>query len=194
MTQPKNSKLLLEIQKAQNGNQESFRILEDSYKPLIESCSYKRVLPDMTSQDIEDLRQEALVHFCNAVCSYGYSADGVEFGLYAKICIDNGLVSFIRSYLRRSNNKTVSLDSCEVADETAGRSSDFLQALVDRENMTEMVSIIKDSLSEYENRVWWLYVSGMSVADIAAAVGGVSAKSVSNAVYRIRKKLRGLYS
>lgn len=194
MSQPKNEKLLLEIQKAQKGNQEAFGILKDSYKPLIESCSYKRILPDMTSQDIEDLRQEALVHFCNAVCSYDHSVDGVEFGLYAKICIDNGLVSFIRSYLRRSKNKTVPLDSCEITDETAGRPTDFLQALVDRENMTEMVRIIKDSLSEYENRIWWLYVSGMSVAGIAEAVGGVSAKSVSNAVYRIRKKLRSLYS
>ena len=56
----------------------------------------------------------------------------------------------------------------------------------------ELVKSIKKNLSDYENRVWWMYVSGLSVSEIARRIGVVEPKSVSNAVYRIRKKLRAV--
>jgi RNA polymerase sigma factor (sigma-70 family) len=188
----KNDVLLL-IDKAQNGDQDAFGLLKDRYKPLIESCSYRYIAADMPTQDAEDLRQEALVHFCNAVCSYDASGSSVEFGLYAKICISNGLVSYMRAYARRQKNRAVSLEGESVSGESATEASeDILQELIDEESAAELVRAIKKNLSDYENRVWWLYVSGMSISDIAEAVGASDAKSVSNAVYRIRKKLGAL--
>ena len=76
--------------------------------------------------------------------------------------------------------------SAEVSSATG---SDPLQSLVDRETAEELVRTIKKSLSSYENSIWWLYVSGMSVSDIASAIGEDS-RSVSNAIYRIRRKRR----
>ena len=181
--------LLSLIAKAQNGDQDAFGLLKDRYKPLIESCSYRYISADMPTQDAEDLRGEALVHFCNAVCSYDVNSSSVEFGLYAKICISNGLVSYMRAYARRQKNRTVSLDSGSGG---GGAAVDILQEIVDEENTAELVRSIKKNLSDYENRIWWLYVSGMSVADIAKTVAAPDAKSVSNAVYRIRKKLGAL--
>lgn len=177
------------IVRAREGSQDAFLELKDRYKPLIESQVVKHTLPDMSSQDVEDIRQEALLIFCNAVCNYDLSADEVEFGLYAKICIQNGLISFVRSYSRRKKRSPLSLEDRTVTDK-ASASVDFLQSMVNKENMAELVRVISKNLSDYENRVWWMYVSGMSVSDISEALGGVSSKSVSNAVYRIRKKLR----
>lgn len=189
MTDASQKETLLRIIKdAQSGKEEAFKVLEERYKPLIDGCVRRRCLPDMPSQDVEDLHAEALVHFCSAVCSYDCCSDGVEFGLYARICIDNGLVSFMRSYSRRSKNKVVPLDFCEGSRDS--NTLDFLQAFIDRENASALVDVINRNLSEYENRVWWLYVSGMSVSDIAHAVGNREPRSVSNAIYRIRKKLR----
>lgn len=176
------------IKSARFGDQEAFLYLKEKYKPLLTSLTVKYSLPDMLPQDVEDLTQEALVIFYNAVCNYECSPDGVEFGLYAKICIENGLVSFVRSYLRRAKRAVLPLEKAD--DRFEDRIYDPLQSLVAKENMSDMVRMIRKHLSEYENRVWWMYVSGMTVSDISKELGGADPKSVSNAVYRIRKKLR----
>ncbi|MBQ8407409.1 MAG: sigma-70 family RNA polymerase sigma factor [Clostridia bacterium] len=187
----KDSDLHALVRSARNGSQDAFLELKSRYKPLLESQVVKHTLPDMTAQDAEDLRQEALVIFCNAVCNYNDSTEGVEFGLYAKICIENGLISFVRSYLRRKKKAVLPLESAGQQDAVE---EDPLQALVDKENMAELVRVIRNSLSAYENRVWWLYVSGMSASDITKALGVKDHRSVSNAIYRIRKKLRSFLS
>ena len=47
------------------------------------------------------------------------------------------------------------------------------------------------TLSELENRVWWQYVTGVPVADIARDLAR-DERSVHNAIYRIRRKLRAV--
>ncbi len=179
------------IKKAQAGSEEAFFELKKIYEPLIEGRVSKNTLYEMTDGDIEDLRGEALVQFCRAVCNFDVSIEGVEFGLYAKICIENGLISFIRSYKRRNLKNIFPLDS---ESESVSTYRDLMQDVIDRENLSTLVGVIQGSLSEYESRVWWLYVSGTSVADIAKELDAPDAKSVSNAIYRIRKKLRSKVS
>ena len=190
---PKNSESLFSlIESARSGDQEAFLLLRKKYEPLLQNQVTKHSLADMPDQDVEELRQEALIIFYNAVCNFECSPDGVEFGLYAKICIENGLVSFVRSYLRRAKRTVLPLEKAE--EKLEERIYDPLQSLVEKENMSDMVRTIRKLLSEYENRVWWMYVSGMSVSDISKAIGNTDAKSVSNAVYRIRRKLRSAIS
>lgn len=176
------------ILSAKSGSQDAFAALKEQYRPLIDGCVYKFAASDMTEQDMEDLSQEALVCFCSAVCSYDCDVENVEFGLYAKICIDNGLVSFVRSRSRRNRIVAVSLDD-ETDMHLSGAQDDFLQSFVDRERMSALVRKINKRLSDYENKIWWMYVSGMSVSEISRVVSADN-KSVSNAIYRIRKKLR----
>ena len=185
----KREKTIENIKSAQDGCQSAFESLKETYKPLIESCVARHATHDMPFQDVEDMRQEALFFFCNAVSSYDTESDGVEFGLYAKICIENGLVSFVRKYVRRIREQALSLEDNKT-DEALASDSDPLQNIVDVEREAELVRIIRDSLSDFENRVWWLYVSGMAVSEIATALKLPNAKSASNAIYRIRKKLR----
>ncbi len=175
------------IIEAQSGEEGAFSALKDIYRPLIEASSKRFMSDAMTQQDAEDLHQEALVHFCNSVCSYNCDADGVEFGLYAKICIENGLVSFVRAFNRQNRLRAVSLE--ERADPIRGDEGDVLSAIVERERTAMLVRRINKHLSPLENRVWWMYASGASVTAIAEKLG-IENKSVSNAIYRIRKKLK----
>ena len=181
--------LILLVQKARNGSQDALDALKHQYAPLIESSISRHTFPDMSVQDIVDIREEANIIFCTAVCNYNSSEEGVEFGLYAKICIENGLVSFVRSYFRRKKNSVLSLENVDVS---GGDSQNFLQSIVDEEDTANLVRLIRSKLSDYENRVWWRYVSGMSASLIAKSLGNADSKSVSNAIYRIRKKLKGL--
>ena len=181
--------LLSLVQKARDGSQEALDALKHQYAPLIEGSIARHTLPDMSLQDQIDIREEANIIFSTAVCNYNSSAEGVEFGLYAKICLENGLVSYIRSYFRRKKNPILSLENVEVS---VGGNSEFLQSIVDAEDTANLVKFIQSKLSDYENRVWWMYVSGMSASAIATTLGNTEPKSVSNAIYRIRKKLRGI--
>ena len=182
------------IERAKSGSKDAFDSLAEKYAPLIESRVTAHALPNMSKQDIEDMRQEALIIFYNAVCNFDLESDGVEFGLYAKICVENGLISFVRSYIRHSQKSVYALDEDASNYREDSVSNDPMQDLIDSENYLSLVKLIDNNLSEYESRVWWLYVSGISVSDIAKKLGISDPKSVTNAIYRIRKKLRARLS
>ena len=93
--------LKIQIDKAARGSEDALNFLVNKYKPLIEAEVSRHIGEGMTNQDVADLRQEAEIAFRNAVCHYDDSLGGVEFGLFAKICIGNSLVSFLRAYNRR---------------------------------------------------------------------------------------------
>lgn len=180
--------LKIQIDKAAQGSEDALNYLMNKYKPLIDAEVFRYSGEGMNRQDIADLRQEAEIAFCNAVCNYDDSLGGVEFGLYAKICIGNSLVSFLRSYNRRG--KTVSMED-GISDESSF--ADPIQKLIEEEEFMILRRTIQSNLSPFENKVWWMYVSGLSatkIAEILEVDGGV--KSVNNAIYRIRKKLRAV--
>lgn len=178
------------ISAARLGEQVAFERLREMYTPLIASQVSKRVLPEMNEQDAEDMRQEALIVFCKAVLSYDLDRREVEFGLYAKICIEHGLSSFVRSFYNGERARVVPLDEGNGKSFSASDGGDMLQRVVAREQLRELVGIIDRSLSELERRVWWLYASGMTASQISRELGNVEPRAVSNAIYRIRKKLR----
>lgn len=180
------------ILKAQSGEDGAFSALKDIYRPLIEASARKFCTDQMSEQDREDILQEALVHFCNAICSYNCESGGVEFGLYAKICVENGLVSFIRVYNRQNRLRAVSLEE-RTTDNVFDCDGDVLEMIAMRERTAVLVRQINKRLSKFENKIWWMYVAGLSVSAIADAVGA-ERKSVSNAIYRIRKKLKDALS
>ena len=60
-----------------------------------------------------------------------------------------------------------------------------------RESERELGAQIEKSLSEYENEVWSYYVNGYSSRQIAQELNS-NEKSIDNAIFRIRKKLKTL--
>lgn len=176
------------VSQAQAGDQGALEQLKELYMPLLQGACARHYSEGMQTEDREELFAEALVAFFNAVLAYDLSVDGVEFGLYARICIDNALVSYRRAFERRSRLTSVPLDEI---DETSDGEPDLMRSLVARENATILARKISSLLSAYENSVWWLYVAGMSPKDISLRVGA-DERSVHNAIYRIRRKLKGM--
>ena len=171
---------------AKAGDQEIFATLLSRYSPLIESRLSRIRTANMTEQDVEDLRQEAYVSFHRALMHYDIEQHEVEFGLYAKICIDNGLYSAMRSMKHLTRAPLLPLDAIE---EHADDSTDPSEHLIEQEKLNALYAHIESALSPLENRIWRLYIVGQPTSAIAAAVGK-DEKSIHNAVYRIRKKLR----
>ena len=159
-------------------------MLLERYAPLIEGAVSRFVSDGISELSREDLRQEASLVFYHAVLTFDLEQREVEFGLYAKICINNGLVSRLRSLRQRRIDEPLSEETGSLRD-----AEDPAERILEEERMQVLYAMIRRVLSEYERRVWSLYMSGRSALEIGQIVGR-DEKSVSNAIYRIRKKLR----
>lgn len=181
--------LILQVRKA---DQEAFEELLELYEPLISSFATRFSNNGVSSQDVEDFRQELTVAFYNSTLSYDLSQTDVSFGLYAKICMNNFLITQLRVLKKRRNAEALSLDreTWILGEMEAGE--DPSNEIIRREEMRELNKKIKAVLSEFENKVWKYYVSGCSSREIAEALGKTE-KSIDNAVFRIRQKLKGLF-
>jgi len=175
------------IKGVRNGDGVAFEQLLCRYTPLLDAAVARFANTEHTRPYVDDLKQEATLVFYNAILNYDVDNESVEFGLYAKICVTNALISQLRILSRvKTEQLPENVEGAEYAvhDEPA-------HALIENESLERIDGIIKGNLSAFEYRVWCLYASGKTARDIGALVGK-SEKSVSNAVYRIRKKLREL--
>lgn len=171
---------------AREGSAEALRLLRVKYRPLLDASVSRFFTERMTLQEKEDLREEAEQIFITAVSTFDIEQDAVDFGLYAKICLRNGLVTERRSQTARHRLGIVPLEAQEIP-----HGEDPAATIVEAERFHRLYQMIRQNLSDYENRVWWGFVSGVSVKQIAKEVGK-DERSVHNAIYRIRKKLREL--
>ena len=168
-----------------NGNQKAFISLLEQYSPLIEVSVNMFCSDGISANDRDDFRQEASVAFYNSVLTYDINQSQVEFGLYAKICVCNALISQIRI------SKRIPTEMQELSDTiiTTEPADDPSSRLLEEERLSFLFKIIRNTLSKYEYRVWELYLSGCSTAEIAKKLD-TDSKSISNAIYRIRVKLK----
>ena len=172
--------LLLHIQ---NGSSGAFVKLADRYAPLLDS-EVARYVGSLSDADVDDLRQGALVSLYRAALSYR-ADEGVTFGLYAKICIVNG----IADTLRYIGKKPVDLSMSDIDEEAFGGDSDPEDLMLDKEQFAILRRMIMHTLSPLELEIFEFYLCGYSYAEIAEKVGK-SAKSVDNALRRVKDKLK----
>ena len=174
---------------AKEGDGDAFARLVNEYNPMLDA-SVAPYRTELSDQDMEDLTQEALLAFHRAVQSYELLYGNVSFGLYAKICVGKAIISALRQLKKNAGVVVISLEDVEPSEFVTGDPAD---SVIERENAAELRSFIRENLSKYENSVWWMHYSGMSIDEIAESLGS-SKKSVSNALARIKRKLRSLLS
>ena len=178
------------ITKVRNSNQKAFEELLKNYDTLISSLVNNAYNENMTKQDAEDLRQELMVVFYNSILSYDTNQKKVSFGLYTKICMKNALITHQRALNKR--NDLVTLHTDDVLENVGGIEESPDRMLIEDEEICEMNSRVESILSEFENKVWKLYVSEFSTYEIANKLNK-SEKSIGNAIFRIRSKLKPLF-
>ena len=176
------------IEKVRSGDQAAFAELLEQYRPLIEASVARFASEESSDLHRDDLRQEATLVFYNSILTYDMEQSEVEFGLYAKICIFHALISQLRLHQKREAEQLTESfsDTLFVHD-----SEDPSIGVLERERVRALYSVIRQNLSVFEYRVWQMYMSGRTAGEIGAALGKEE-KSVHNAIYRIRKKLRAL--
>lgn len=172
---------------ASKGDDSAFARLLSIYAPLVSS-----EVNSFTGcgADADDIRQEAFIAFFQAVKTYDFSNDSVSFGLYAKVCIKNRLISAVSRF---SSEKFLA-DFEGVGEGDYGyplSEYDPYEFYVNRLDFDILKSKLSALLSVYEKTVLNYYIAGFSHSEIADRIGK-SERSVSNALFRIRGKLKCL--
>lgn len=192
---------LLQIIREENRDpqrSDAFSDLLSRYRPLIAKLVNKYAQQgygaDASLADRQELDEEACIALYHAARFYR-AGTHATFGYFARVCIRNRLVSFLRKqkneehYLRVDESNGYAFDGSPAVGGSVLTVEDVGEQVAAKDAFRELFDRFLVSLTEYERRVFHLYVKGSTYKEIAGALG-VSVKSVDNAVYRIRVKLK----
>lgn len=185
---------------AASGSRVAEEVLVMRYNRLVRMCARPFFL---AGGDSEDLIQEGMLGLLSAIRSYQPDR-AASFRTFAEICIKSRLISAVKCAASGKHTPLNSYISFEtpsfdgIAEFVPSTASGFPQVnpedlLISREELQEHLDTAKDHLSGFETKVLSYYLDGLSYQEIAAQVER-SAKSVDNAVQRIRRKLAQHFS
>ena len=177
---------------AQRGDEVSETILLEKYKPLVRARARELYL---AGGDHDDLLQEGMLGLFKAIRSYD-AARGISFGAYARVLISRQISRAILAAQRQKHhplNQSVSFAEIEErqGEQALGTVSSPETILLELENTRELRGKIDALLSPMERKVLEAYLAGYDYLQIAEAMGK-PAKSIDNALQRIRRKVASL--
>ncbi len=141
----------------------------------------------------DDLVQEGMLGFLDALKTYDASK-GSPFKAYAEVCINNRIVSAVRTSF---NNKNAALSGALPYEpeklDGADSSADPANIVSEKEDSEHLENMLSKGLSDFEKQVVDLRLMDMSYSEIAEKLG-CTEKAIDNALQRIRKKMRVFFS
>jgi len=180
-------------QLAAAGDREAEEALAERYLRLVRVCARPLFL---AGGDSEDLIQEGTFGLLSAIRKYD-SQDGASFKTFAEHCIRKRLLSAIKSASRFKHIPLNDGISLEELSEDPGADISALPELIRydpeklilaKESREELRAAFVRCLSRFEIKVLDFYLEGLSYREIADRLCK-DAKSIDNAVQRIRRKL-----
>ena len=156
----------------------------------------------LTGWDVEDFIQEGMLALVRAIHSFSPGC-GASLSSYVDLCVRRQLINAVH---RANNNKNILLTDYISYDAPVPGSDGTLSlgdtlvderfsavedAVIAREHAGSLLSALSAHLSPMEKRILPCYLAGESVSEIAKSLA-FSAKSVDNAITRIRRKAMSL--
>ncbi|MBQ5929315.1 MAG: sigma-70 family RNA polymerase sigma factor [Clostridia bacterium] len=175
---------------AQSGDGRAMEELLSRYANMVKSCARGFFL---IGGEAEDLIQEGMVGLYAAIVDYRDKEDGSSFKNFAYMCVKRRIIDAVK---RASSKKNSPLNDGVSAEEVDGwliysafnPEDSLILSDERRELKQEMIRV----LSDFEYKVFTLYMEGMSGAQICEATGKTE-KSVSNALQRSKTKLQEVF-
>ena len=170
------------VKKARAGDKDATAFLLQQFSAMI----HQRAAHYSPAGEEEDFFQEGMLALYSAIDGYDFVS--ASFPTFARLCVDRRLISL----LRRRTSGRVPPDSKRVplTDLVVAAVCDSPEEeLITRQDRADFIRQIKKVLSPFEFCVLDTYLSCGSVNDTVKLLG-CDAKSVSNALFRIRTKLK----
>ena len=180
----------------QNNNKEALEYLLDKYKDLVNMKVGKYFI---IGAEREDMIQEGMIGLYKAVQNFEGDKQS-SFKSFANMCIERQMITAIKTSNRQKHmplNGYLSLNSSAGEEDDDGKDlmeifnanliEDPLETITKKEYYKNIENTIDKSLSEFEKQVLKRFINGESYEQIATKLD-TQAKSVDNAIQRIRKK------
>jgi RNA polymerase sporulation-specific sigma factor len=174
----------------------SFEILFNKYSYLIRYKAKKYFAPGI---DRDDLIQEGSIGLYNSIRDFKMEHP-TPFRVFCELCIERQIITAVKTATRQKHqplNKYVSFDKPVYEEESDRNLHDTIEnkrqftpeeIIIDRENIYELLTKLKDRLSPFESEVFECQMQRLSYQEIADHLGR-HVKSIDNAMQRIREKV-----
>ena len=175
------------IQRLRQGENTIMDYILEKYKPLVRKCANAMYL---IGGETEDLIQEGMIGLFKAIRDYRDDRDN-SFSSFAYICVNRQLYTAIEASNRKKNqplNSYVSLSE-QSTKNCLGVTSSPEQLVIEQEVWENLWKELDECLSEMEKQVLSYYLKGSSYLQSAEKMEK-SPKSIDNALWRIRQKIR----
>ena len=155
----------------------------------------------LSGADKDDIVQEGMIGLYKAIRDF-QAEKNIAFRAFAELCITRQIITAIKTATRQKHqplNSYVSLSKTSSATDDEDERSlvevlvsdhapDPAEVVINSEEMSVIRSSMGRVLSKFEIQVMQLYVEGKSYQQIAEILGK-HAKSIDNALQRIKRKL-----
>jgi len=182
-------------QRAKNGDDEALADLIERYTPLV--CMRARAYARGV-MDVDDVYQEGMIALLKAVRNYRQDTAG-SFRTFAAVCVNNKMLSAVTAHMRDKNapmRSYLSLSGREIPEDLLAAVSpetDPEKLVIASEESAARNRRIENLLSPFERQVLRLYLSSYSYEEMSRQLGS-STKAVDNALQRVRRKLRNVFT
>ncbi len=171
---------------SRDGDPTAFSVLTERYISL---SRHHATAFQGSEIEAEDLCQEGMLGFLSAVYSYKDNMN-TSFKTYAGKCIKNRIISAVRKSLSKKHiPQSLTVPIHGEADSAIGTVTGPEESLISKQGEEDILSLIEKELTKAQQRVLWMFLSGLSYEEIAQKEG-CTKKSVDSTLQRIRKKLR----
>lgn len=158
-----------------------------------ESIRRRAASMTVSGMEADDLMQEGMIGLVQAIRSFD-STRGTPFSAYAAACIGHRMLGAAKAAGRRKNlplNRYLPLDEASERVEAAGEGGNPESLVIRREEAEALRQRIAGRLSDFEQSVFFLYLTGCSYGEMARRLGR-PVKAVDNALQRTRRKLAAM--
>lgn len=179
-------------------SEEAKEILYEKYRYIIEVelKKYNRMAWAL-SYDVNDLYQDALVGFADAIYNYREDKEA-SLSSFITLCVDRRLQTSIRK-AGRMKNKMLH-DALSLEEEYRSTSqlkellsdnseNDPLENILKEEGYNELRKSIKESLSDSEYEVYTYMINGLKYDEIATLLNK-DLKQIDNTIQRVKSKIK----
>lgn len=181
-------------------SEEASDILYDKYSYIVDIIytKYKRSAY-ILSVDLNELRQEAMVGFSDALVSYNQDKEA-SLSTFISLCVERR----VRNYLRKADthknrmlkeayslDTTFSEDAAPLSEMIGDNSNDPQVTIEDQENVKYLKAKIDELLSPQEKEVYELLINDFSYEDIASILNKTP-KQIYNTASRLRAKIKDI--
>ncbi len=187
------------ILRLRDGEETIMDYILEKYKNLVRKHARNMYILGAEEQD---LIQEGMIGLFRAIKDYDSGRDA-SFFTFADLCISRKMYNAVEAAKREKHtplNNYISFYSSNESEEADGKTMfmDLLSAgeisnpetlFIDKENVKRIESLVQRELSEFEKKVFDLYITGMKYGQIAKVLGK-DEKSTDNALQRIKSKLK----